>query len=283
MGFEKNCAGLFLKIRADGVKLGRVLTLGHQNVHMSITEYCRALDRLGRTRVKTVPEFVDELLLNMGATAVDSVDFSDYEGARLTHDLNQPIPDNWHQSYDLVFDGGTLEHVFHFPTAIKSCMQMIKPGGRFVTITEPNNWCGHGFYQFSPELFFRVLSPSNGFSVVEMYIATLDGRAYSVKDPEVVRSRVELCNDEPVFLLVHARRDTICSIFEQTPQQSDYVADWASGVSKRAPLSRWKMYPGILQLRKLRQVLLKPVRERQRRQDTSLSNTKLYSPVDLSF
>ena len=90
-------------------------------------------------------------------------------------------------------------------------------------------------------------------------------------------------NDEPVFLLVHARRDTICSIFEQTPQQSDYVADWASGVSKRAPLSRWKMYPGILQLRKLRQVLLKPVRERQRRQDTSLSNTKLYSPVDLSF
>ena len=64
------------------------------------------------------------------------------------------------KQFDLVFDGGTLEHVFNFSTALKNCMHMVKPHGRFVSVTLPNNWCGHGFYQFSPELFFRALTLS---------------------------------------------------------------------------------------------------------------------------
>lgn len=285
MGFEKNGAGLFLKIHSEGVELGRVLTLGHQNVHLKLNEYCRILARLGLPPVRTVPEFVDELLLSMGATAVDTMDFSDYEGVKLIHDLNQPIPADWHQRYDLVFDGGTLEHVFNFPTAMKSCMQMLKPSGRFVSVTIPNNWCGHGFYQFSPELFYRVLSPSNGFLVLEMYITTLKGRAYSVKDPEMVRSRVELCTEAPVFLLVHARRDTVCEIFAQPPQQSDYVADWANaqGMGTGRTASRWKMYPVIRQLQELRASFRKMLREREGRRSRSLKNAKLYSPADLSM
>jgi hypothetical protein len=93
-------------------------------------------------------------------------------------------------------------------------MQMVKPGGRFVAVTMPNNWCGHGFYQFSPELFFRALGPENGFSVVEMYFADVEGRHfYRVVDPAAVRERVQLWTSEPVFLLVHARRDAVCGIF----------------------------------------------------------------------
>ena len=214
MGFEKNGAGLFLKLHSDGVKFGRVLTLGHQNIHLDLGDYNRVLTRsLGLPPAKTVPEFVDELFLGMGATSVDAMDFSDYEGAKLIHDLNHPIPGDWHERYDLIFDGGTLEHVFYFPTAIKSAMQMLKLGGRFVSVTMPNNWCGHGFYQFSPELFYRMLSPGNGFSILGLYITSLAGRAYSVRDPEVVRSRVELCNDEPVYLLVHARREGVSRDF----------------------------------------------------------------------
>ena len=101
-------------------------------------------------------------------------------------------------------------------------------GGRFVSVTIPNNWCGHGFYQFSPELFFRALGPENGFSLVEMYFADVEGTAfYRVADPAAVRERVQLWTSDPVFLLVHARRDAVRDVFATTPQQSDYVSDWS--------------------------------------------------------
>ena len=281
MGFERNGAALFLKMRADGVRFGKTLTLGRQNIHLDLDEYLRILRRIGRPPVGIVPEFVDGLLLEMGADEVESVDFSPYEGATIVHDLNVPVPAEWRERYDLIFDGGTLEHVFDFPTAIKNCMQMLKPNGRFVSVTMPNNWCGHGFYQFSPELFYRIFSSTNGFAVVEMYMATIGGRAYAVKDPETVRSRVELCNSTPVFLLVHARRDAISDLLTQTPQQSDYQIEWAAKnrTLVRRPKPAWKKHPLVKPMRRLYQRLAmwRLVRTR------SLRNRNHYTPVDLTI
>lgn len=283
MGFEKNGVALFLKMRHDGVKFGRVLTLGHQNIHMDLIDYLKVLKRLGLPPASTVPEFADPLLLAMGAEKVEAMDFSTYEGAALVHDLNQPIPSDWHEQYDVVFDGGTLEHVFHFPTALKNCMQMVKKGGRLVAVTMTNNFCGHGFYQFSPELFFRALSPANGFSVVELYLARLNGEAYLVRDPESVRSRVELCNSEPMLLLLHARRDEIRPVFEKSPQQSDYVAEWNSDRDRAkqaaAAAAPWKNYPVFRQLRRLRWKLY----NRRVLASRALSNQKFYTLSDLSL
>ena len=140
MGFDKTAAAFFLKMRTDGIQFGRLLTLGHQTAYFDLADYRRILERLGRPTVKAVPEFADELLLNLGASTVEAMDFSAYERAPVVHDLNQPVPAQWHQQYDTIFDGGTLEHVFNFPTAVKNCMQMLKPQGNFVSITIPNNW-----------------------------------------------------------------------------------------------------------------------------------------------
>src|SRR3954469_25214617 len=210
MGLEVNAASLLLKMRRDQVELGRVLTLGHQHLHLDPRTFRRVLGQLRQPLAREVPVYADSLLKALGAEAVEALDASTYEGATRVHDLNRPIPDAWHQQFDLVFDGGTLEHVFNFTIALKSCMEMVKPGGRFVTVTMPNNWCGHGFYQFSPELFFRALAPANGFSIVEMYFADVEGRRFHrILDPAVVGGRVQLWTTEPVFLLVHARRDAV--------------------------------------------------------------------------
>ena len=284
MGLEKHVTALFLKLRSEGVSFGRLLTLGHQNVCLEHREYCRVLEKLGQSRNDSVPLFADGLLRILGASEVEAMDFSPYEGAQIVHDLNQPIPTEWHQRYDTIFDGGTLEHVFDFPTAIRNCMQMLKPGGRFISVTIPNNWCGHGFYQFSPELFYRVFAPANGFSVVEMYIAEEHGRTYAVKDPAVVKSRVQLCNCTPVYLLVHTRRDAVCEIFAQRPQQSDYVVTW-SGESKGRPPrpNRWKRFPlkyfGGLQ--GYVGSVKKTLALKRYYRDCSLANRKIYTPVDL--
>jgi len=280
MGLEMNAAALFFKMRAAGVKFGRVLTLGRQNIHLDLDEYNRALKLLGRPETAALPTYADDFLLALGAESVESMDASGYEEASLTHDLNRAVPAAWHERFDLIFDGGTLEHVFDFPTAIKNCMKMIKPGGRFASVTIPNNWCGHGFYQFSPELFFRVFSADNGFSVQEMYMAELDGTAFAVKDPAAVRGRVELCNTRPVYLLVHARRESVGEIFANPPQQSDYAVQWRVGQpGAPKPVAPWKNYPGIRQLRKMRrrQLAARAIRR------LSLDNRKVYSPVDLSF
>lgn len=277
MGFEKHAAALFLKMRLDGIKLGRVLTLGQQRVHLTPAECRRLLQRMRRHGMSPMGNGVNELLVALGADEVVAMDFSDYEGARLIHDLNQPVPPKWHEQYDVVFDGGTLEHVFDFPAAIKNCMQMLNCAGRFVSVTMLNNCCGHGFYQFSPELFYRVFSPPNGFSVLEMYVAETKGRAYAVKDPAIVKSRVELCNSTPVYLVVHARRDSISNIFREPPMQSDYVATW-SGAQVGASDYRSAKTALIEQLRKIRWYLLG--RHNFRR---SLENRRFYTPVDLSF
>src|SRR5580765_1733788 len=280
MGLETNAAALLLKIRRDDVPFGRVLTLGHQHLHLEPAAYRRMLARLGRPLTDEVPVYADSLLEALGATTVEALDASTYEGATRVHDLNEPVPAAWREQFDLVFDGGTLEHVFNFAAALKNCMQMVKPQGRFVSVTMPNNWCGHGFYQFSPELFFRALGPENGFSVVEMYFADVEGRHfYRIVDPAAVRERVQLWTSDPVFLLVHARRDAVREIFAAAPQQSDYVSDWAGDTAAATPkrFEAWKESPILRPIRRLRRRMLL----RRHRRIFSFRNRDFYQPADL--
>jgi SAM-dependent methyltransferase len=195
--------------------------------------------------------------------------------------LNQPIPRDWHQRFDIVFDGGTLEHVFNLPAAFASCMQLVKPGGRFLAVTVANNWCGHGFYQFSPELFFRVFTRDNGFSIVELYVGDADGRRhYAVADPAVVRSRVEFWTSDPVYLLVHARRDTVVDPFATIPNQADYERDWAGTREQQAAPRRaaWKSWPGIDAL-----LAIRARRYWRRRRRESLEDRRFFTPVTLTL
>jgi 2-polyprenyl-3-methyl-5-hydroxy-6-metoxy-1,4-benzoquinol methylase len=76
---------------------------------------------------------------------VSSIDASDYENATYVHDLNVPIPDHLKGQFDLVDDGGTLEHVFNFPVALRNCMEMVKVGGHLLLNVPTNNFVGHGF------------------------------------------------------------------------------------------------------------------------------------------
>jgi hypothetical protein len=280
MGFETNAAALLLKMRRDAVAFGHVLTLGHQHLHLDPATHRRVLARLGQPLAEEVPVYADSLLRSLGAADVEALDASTYEGATRVHDLNEPVPAAWHEQFDLVFDGGTLEHVFNFTTALKNCMQMVKLHGRFVSVTMPNNWCGHGFYQFSPELFFRALSPENGFSVVEMYFADVQGRHFfRIADAAVVRERVQLWTSDPVFLLVHARRDAVRDVFATVPQQSDYVSDWAGERTPERPkrFERWKESPILRPIRRVRRQMLL----RRHRRIFSFRNRAFYQPAEL--
>jgi hypothetical protein len=172
--------------------------------------------------------FVEPFFEALGAKRVSALDFSDFEGAQFIHDLNQPVSASLKERFDVVYDGGTLEHIFNFPMALRNSMELLRKGGRLFIHNCANNLCGHGFYQFSPELFCRALNAENGFVVERMIIHRVGpyGNWYDVSDPDAIRERVELITFTPMHLLVQAKRTTVKEIFAQMPQQSDYTAMW---------------------------------------------------------
>jgi hypothetical protein len=231
MAFDFNMTRLLLhEWRSSGIEFGDTACLGRQGLHVASTRLQRNLDEVGLKHVssesilKEGNGYWEPFIRCLGGKATDSIDISDYEGASVLLDLNSPISDSYKNKYDTVIDSGTLEHVFNFPVAIKNCMELVKLNGRMIMITPSNNFMGHGFYQFSPELFFRVFSAENGFKIDNIllfedhYIA----KWYSVKDPAEVSQRVELVNGVPSYLFIVARKIAEKEIFSVVPNQSDY-------------------------------------------------------------
>ena len=99
--------------------------------------------------------YAEKLFEFLGAEEVVAIDNSSYEGAGIVADMNAPINASLKDRFSAIIDGGCLEHVFNFPQAIRNCMEMLSVGGHFIGITPANNFCGHGFYQFSPELYLQ--------------------------------------------------------------------------------------------------------------------------------
>jgi hypothetical protein len=241
VGFDKNSTRLFLYFRQQGVDFTKTLTIGRQGLHVSVRALKENLREFGypageaRTILESSGGFAEPFLRLLGAQTTDSLDASPYEGANLVHDMNVPLRGELEGGYSCVIDGGSLEHVFNFPVAIKNAMELVREGGWYIAISPCNNYVGHGFYQFSPELYYRVFSPENGFEVQSMVFFTDAPRAhwYEVKDPMEVRSRVTLSNAFSSYLFVVARRTAVRPIFETTPQQSDYqFINWQEGISE---------------------------------------------------
>jgi len=232
MGINIDSAKFLLTAKRAGVSFERTLTLGRQWLFADLELLNKLLlendisAAVGNV-LKKAP-YADQLFHLLGAKTLDVLDNSDYEGAGLIHDLNLSLPSEFENRYDFVFDGGTIEHVFHASVAMQSCMRLLKKGGHFCTWTPANNECGHGFYQFGPELFFRLFQPVNGFRlrsivVVEKHFS--DNRWYHVQDSRDLGARVCCINSSPLFVMALAEKvGDVPSTLDV--QQSDYVEAW---------------------------------------------------------
>lgn len=261
MGIINETAVFMCQARSDGVSFRKTLTLGRQNLYVddkTLKNLAREFN-IGKPALLEYKSLYSEEFLRqfLIAEEITSLDYSDYEGADINHDMNLPIPEHLEEKYDVIIDGGTLEHVFNFPVAISNCMRMVKSGGRLFIFTPTNNQMGHGYYQFGPELFFRTFCASNGFKIERMiavefkYMSTEFGsfkQQYEVKDPDQVRARVTLGNSYPVGLMIQAKKTSHKSrLFEQYPQQSDYQMIWnGSPQEKSAVAGRSSEYVSLL-------------------------------------
>ena len=101
-----------------------------------------------------------------------AMDISDYEGAEYVHDLNNPIPDELNEMFDLVIDGGTMEHLFNTKQCLENIVRMTKIGGRIIHMSPSNNYSAHGLYQFSPDLFYDYYTANNFDNLNGLYVVT---------------------------------------------------------------------------------------------------------------
>lgn len=283
MGIDKDVAKFLLAAREHKADFQKSLTLGKQQFQVSDSDYKNLAASFNLKKSLTVKDS-EEFFRLLGAKEISAMDFSAYEGATILHDLNEPIGNELKGKFTFVLDGGTLEHIFNFPVALANAMEMVAVGGHLAIITGGNNFFGHGFYQFSPELFFRAFGMENGFVVERMIAAEVGNRWFEVADPKEIGGRVELINDRPVYLMVLARKLECRTLFAQTPQQSDYVAKWHDETDgKRGDNAAGQLKTLLKKNEFVRQTLInfkqKQV-ENLARRERSFANKKIFKLVD---
>lgn len=233
---------MLLMNKRYGIDFSKIAMLGRQNLFINDQED-RELLRYFNINVDTLKQedgYAENFFRNLSQIngidgAIESFDASSYENATNICDMNLPINEKYEGKYSFVFDGGTLEHVFQYPTALHNAMKMCQMNGYLMLITPANNYNGHGFYQFSPELFFNVLG-KNGFQIMDItYRSEINGELFSVKisEPEKSGRRIGYNIGNFAFLCVFAKRigfvpEKLCA------QQSDYYAKWNGNEPKES-------------------------------------------------
>src|SRR5262245_37035172 len=215
MGIDLPSVQLLCCAKSIGVDFSDTMTVGRMTMYAppDVTASILAAVGIPRERTSAILEnqfFAESLFALLGAKQVSSVDASDYERATHIHDFNQPLPTSLANRFSVVHDGGTIEHVFNILQAFKNCMEMVRIGGHFIQHNMANNFMGHGFWQFCPELIYRIFSRENGFQIKAVLLHVKNrktrrpedlggmqgvpayGRWYKVDDPAVHHCRVEL-------------------------------------------------------------------------------------------
>jgi SAM-dependent methyltransferase len=219
-----------------------LLMLGRQKMHFDI-QHLRNLANLELKNlgvgisIESLTEhddFSDSLWKALGVKKIESLDYSDFEGADIVHDLNKPIPKKYQEKYDLVFDGGTLEHVFDVKTSMTNAYNLLAPGGTFMSMSPGNNFFAHGFYQFSPDLVFSFWKRGRGCKVLEcMFVPERPrDKTWTIEDPYDTKGRVRMHGKQVAqrcYLYYAVQKPRGKSTRKKDVLQGDYTHLWSEG------------------------------------------------------
>ena len=106
-------------------------------------------------------------------------DIEEIRGGEVIIDLNIPLKTS--NQYNIIFDGGTMEHCFNIGQAIQNIIQLTKLNG-YILHTNPLQMINHAFYNISPTFYWDVYN-QNGHKVLDMKADTKDGISETL-DPE---------------------------------------------------------------------------------------------------
>jgi SAM-dependent methyltransferase len=127
-----------------------------------------------------------DYLKAIGFSAYACIDVNDRYGA-LQMDLNQNLAESYgyRETFDVVTNNGTGEHVFDQAAVFRNMHALAKPGGLFIHSLPFHNYTNHGFYCFQPGLF-QDLAQANNYRVIRLSLATATGEeiAFAERPPQ---------------------------------------------------------------------------------------------------
>ncbi|MEO5893101.1 MAG: class I SAM-dependent methyltransferase [Ferruginibacter sp.] len=227
---------------------GDVLTLGQQGVQTTFANAKEIMGSYGplselKSDFDTKPKIpgwigtVKEKFTNaqtifslLGAKNVFVCDYSDYEKPDFTFDMNYPVSDEYKERFDVVFDSGTLEHIFDISTSFRNVDFMLKPGGQMIIFSPASNMIDHGFFSFNPTLFHDYFK-SRGYSNFHCYIREFSpffvntkGNAYQYHN---VGDQLPLFSKHSMEVMFFATKGPTTKVDVEKPIQTLYAVQYS--------------------------------------------------------
>jgi hypothetical protein len=172
---------------------GPVCSLGNQDIWASLNDLKNCLEAVGctfhlpasvirhssrtfgmnDTLAETAKNFIHAATMfeAMGIEGYLDMDKFDSDKPAVLHDLNDPIDDDLKSRFGLVFDGGTIEHIFDVRQVLGNIVNMLGIGG--CVVHQCSFAIDHGFYGFSPIVYYDFYG-ANGFGEFECYLLEVD-------------------------------------------------------------------------------------------------------------
>ena len=163
---------------------GKVLCIANLSVFMTPNEVATLAGQYGIS-VSAHQFAIDEMTVSRGVgqvdmrsffrvvcqTEVDVMDISDYEGAELIADLNDPIDQSLYNRYDVVIDGGTLDNIFDTATALRNFHNFLVPGGRLLCCNTSNSALFNSAYSGLPPDWYFDFFVLNRYADIVLYFS----------------------------------------------------------------------------------------------------------------
>lgn len=162
MGLHINYVHMLHQSLETAARGGLVCALGVQNVPFSREQLGRVLGHDCGGGIANQ----DDVFQSLGYVRVEALDISVDEGVEHCFDLNgSDLPAELHGRFSLVWNGGTLEHVFNIPNALANISVLLDKSGIVAHCLPVHGWVEHGFYQFSPTLMFDYYAAA-GYTIL---------------------------------------------------------------------------------------------------------------------
>ena len=244
MGIDRNFAAIILQEHAKKTFGPKLVTVGRQTVLMEADE-ARALAISSGLKVgpepKSVPVDTDTLagagnafirddafFKLMGIKNAKSLDVTDYEGADIICDLNEPLDEKLEGTADVIIDGSTLDNVFDPAMALRNLTKMLSDNGRIFLFNMGSN---HNVpYIIPTPLWLFDYFVVNAFTRCDVYVVATSPQGVNVLmlDPETIKQPPWIPNvtagDAAIHLIVVAERGP-SSTCDKTPVQHQYRSE----------------------------------------------------------
>ena len=154
----------------------------------------------------------------------------------LIMDLNTDVGETYgfHDTFDLVTNNGTGEHVFDQRAVFENMHDLTATGGVMLHVMPFVNWLNHGFYNFHPVLFVDVAA-ANDYEVLKLSLANKSGFEQVVDLSQTTPSPANAASPSGGPAVPSARRRAARLAFRQLRRTVDQVRE-----TLRPDRRRWR-------------------------------------------